>query len=85
MEPTLLLCGDDSAEYDALANDYYHLLSPHGIVERYYVDILVQDHWLRRRHETCQFNPWPKVDDPAANLAVANVIRNLASGIQLWS
>jgi len=45
----MVITGEDPVEYEGLATDYYLQFAPDGPHERWLVDDLIHDAWIRRR------------------------------------
>ena len=53
---SVLIPGEDPAEYDRLAADYRRELNPRCVVERFHVDTIIHADWQRRRLRRIEAN-----------------------------
>jgi len=70
---SIVLPGEDPAEYEALARDYDQSLRPETPTERFHVDTMIRSDWQKRRLQLVEAELFRTVlsENPGASLAAA--------------
>jgi len=70
---SMVLPGEDPADYEALARDYDRSLRPETPIERFHVDTLIRADWQKRRLQLVEADLFRTVlaENPGAGLAAA--------------
>ena len=70
---SVVLPGEDPAEYEALARDYDNSMRPSTPTERFHVDTLIRSDWQKRRLQLVEADLFRTVlaENPGASLAAA--------------
>jgi hypothetical protein len=70
---TIVLPGEDPAEYDALARDYDRSMRPNTPTERFHVDTMIRADWQKRRLQLVEAELYRTVltENPGTSLAAA--------------
>src|ERR1035441_1475077 len=76
---SLVIPGEDPADLEALALEYFEQCGPVGALERYLVETLVQGDWNRRRYTRIESQILQESPDASTGKAAQLISRRLAS------
>ena len=82
---SVVIPGEDSAEYQSLADQYLIEFSPQSASESFHVDTMLRADWLKRRLETVEADPYRTImiESPGNSLATALLAETPAAKLLL--